>query len=117
MSIPRDNILLRKLPQPKLVKLPNGLTFYARYQRVPRHKVRVKRTYKRKIGPRRERKQRAPRRAQQSGSGYVNQYVNAGNLMRGVNLVKRGANNDLGKMIIDDAVGFIPTAYYNSIER
>ena len=117
MSIPRDNILLRKL----LVKLPNGRTFYARYQRVPRHmlyptKVWVKRTYKRKIGPRRERKQRTPRRARQSGSGYVNQYVNAGNLMRGVNLVKRGANNDLGKMIIDDAVGFIPTAY-NSIKR
>ena len=36
--------------------------------------------------------------------------------MRGVNLVKRGANTDLGKMIIDDAVGFIPTAY-NSIKR
>ena len=117
MSIPRDNILLRKLPQHKVVKLPNGRTFYARYQRVRRDmlystRVRVKRTYKPKIGPRRQRKQRPPRRVLQSGS----RYVNADNLMRGVNLVKRRANTDLRKMIIDDAIGFIPTAY-NSIKR
>ena len=34
--MPRNNILLQKLPQPKLVKLPNGGTFYARCQRVNR---------------------------------------------------------------------------------
>ena len=112
MSIPRNNILLRKLPQNfQTTKLPNGRTFYARYQRIPRHvlyptKVRVERTYQQKIGLRRQRKQNAPRRVPQAGSGYGT----ADNAMRGVNLVKRGANTDLGKMIIDDAIGFIPTA-------
>ena len=53
----RNNILLRTLPQPKLVKLPNGRTFYARYQRVNRQalyptEVRIRRTNVRKIGPR-----------------------------------------------------------------
>ena len=48
MSNHRNNVLLRKPPQPKLVKLPNGRTFYARYQRVNRQilyptKVRIKR--------------------------------------------------------------------------
>ena len=63
--MPRSNILLRKLPQPKLVKLLNGGTFYARCQRVNRGvlypiKVRIKRTYVQKIGPRikRNRKKR-----------------------------------------------------------
>ena len=112
MSIPRNNILLRKLSQNfQTTKLPNGRTFYSRYQRVPRHvlyptKVRVERTYQQKIGLRRQRKQNAPRRVLEAGS----EYGTADNAMRGVNLVKRGANTDLGKMIIDDAIGFIPTA-------
>ena len=107
----RNNIFLRKLPQPKLVKLPNGRTFYVRYQRLNRQtlyptKVRIKRTYVRKIGPRRQRKQRAPKR-QQTGSGYVN--VN--NLMRGLNLAKRGANTEFGKTITDGAVSLLSKAY------
>ena len=61
-DIPKDNILLRKLPKPKLVCLPNGRTFYAKYTRVLRNQlpqnVRVRGTYVRKIGPRRQRKRR-----------------------------------------------------------
>ena len=107
----RNNILLQKLPESKLVKLPNGRTFYARYQRVNREtlyptKVRIRRTYVRKVGPRRQRKQRANKR-QQTGSGYLD----ANNLMRGVNLTKRGANTELGKTIIDDALSLLPKAY------
>ena len=57
----RNNILLQKLAQSKQVTLPNGQTFLARYERVNRATlnrtiVRIKRTYKRKIGPRRQRK-------------------------------------------------------------
>ena len=88
-----------------LLKLPNGRTFYARYQRVNRQtlyptKVRIKRTYVRKIGSRRQRKQQASKRKPaQTGSGYAD----ANNL--------RGANTEFGKTIIDDAVSLLPKAY------
>ena len=82
----RNNILLRKLPRSKLVKLPNGQKFYAKYQRVNRDtlyptKVRIRRTYVRKIGPRRQRK----RRQAQAGSGYVD----SDKLMSGLSLAKK----------------------------
>ena len=101
--MPRDNILVQKRPQPKLVKLPNGRSFYARHQRVNRGvlyhtKVRIKRTYTRKIGPRRQRK-----RKQQRGG-----YVNSQNLMRRLNLAKRGANTEFGKTVTDDAISLLP---------
>ena len=48
-DMPRDIILLRKLPMPKMVHLPNRRTFYAKYARVPRiqlsQNVRARRTY------------------------------------------------------------------------
>ena len=66
-------------------------------------KVGIRRTYVRKIGPRRQRK----RRRAQTGSGYVD----SGKLIRGLNLAKRGANTEFGKTIIDDAVGLLPKAY------
>ena len=58
--MPRNNILLRRLPAAKWVQLPNGHVFFAKYQRVGRHaltptRVRISRTYIRKIGPRRQR--------------------------------------------------------------
>ena len=37
MAIPRNTILLKKLLQPKLVKLPNVRMYYARYQPVGTH--------------------------------------------------------------------------------
>ena len=109
----KNNILLRKLPQPKLIKLPNGRQFYARYQRVNRQtlyptRVRIKRTYVRKIGPGRQRKQPAPKcQPAQTGSGYLD----ANNLMRGLNLAKRGENTEFGKAVIDDAVSLHLKAY------
>ena len=45
---------------PKKVKLPDELVFFAKYQRVARNallqNIRVRRTYTRKIGSRRQRK-------------------------------------------------------------
>ena len=35
--MPRNNILLRRLPAPKRVRLQNGRVFFAKYQRVNRH--------------------------------------------------------------------------------
>ena len=72
--MPRNNILLRTLPMPKKVKLVNGPIFFAKYQRVGwaalLERVRARRTYQRKIGPRNKRKPRRRRNAQ-VGSGMA----------------------------------------------
>ena len=36
--------------------------------------------------------------------------------MRGINLAERGANTELGKTIIDEAVGLLPKAYNSIIQ-
>ena len=106
-DMPRDNILQRKLPMPKFVCLPNGRTFYSKYARVPRNQlpqnVRVRRTCVRKIGPRRQRKRR-----QQAGRGLL---PSEAPLSSAFDLTKRAENSKLGKMIIKDAIIFVPTAY------
>ena len=56
LAVPRNNILLQRLPEPKHVQLPNGRLFYARYQKVDRQMlnpthVKIARTYVRKTGP------------------------------------------------------------------
>ena len=98
--------MLRKLLQPKMVRLPNGCTFYTRYQHVGRHKqyVRIQMTYVRKIGLRRQRKRRA---AAQTGGGYID----ANTVMRRINFAKRSANTDLGRMVIKDTIDLVPLAY------
>ena len=105
----RNNILLKKLAQPKRVTLPNGGTFLTRYKRVNRAtlyptNVRIKRTYTRKIGPRRQRKSR---KKQQEASGYIDSQ----NIIKSINLGKRAADTELGRMIVDDVMGLIPRGY------
>ena len=81
-----DNILLRQLPVPNRVQLPNSRVFFTKYERVscenlPRN-VTIKR--KRTIGPRNRRKHR--------GQGMI------GNLFKtGVNLGSRFFNSAIGK--------------------
>ena len=57
-NMSRDNILLRKLPTPKPIQLPNGRVFYAKYARVGRANlppnVRIRRRYVKKISLRRQ---------------------------------------------------------------
>ena len=105
----RNNFLLRRLAQPRRVTLPNGRTFLAQYERVNRASlyptnVRIKRTYRQKIGPRRQRK---PRKKQQEGSGYIDSQ----NIRRGIDLGKRAVNTEVGRMIVDDVVSLIPKCY------
>ena len=63
--MPRNYILMRRLPALKKVRLPNGRTFYSKYVRVPRRNlspyVRIARAYIQKTGQRRQRKCRAQR--------------------------------------------------------
>ena len=110
--MPRNNILLQRLPAPKRVQLPNGRVFFAKYQRVGRdrlpERVKIRRTYVRKIGPRRQRIRKiGPRdqhgRRQQVGRGL--------DLSTAIDLDKRAAGSRLGKMMINDAIDYILTAY------
>ena len=106
----RNNILLRRLTQPRRVTLPYGRTFLARYDRVNRVSLyptnaRIKKTYTRKIGPRRQRKPR--KKQQQEGSGYIDSQ----NIISGINLGKRAANTEVGHMLVDDVVALIPRGY------
>ena len=106
-DMPRKNILLKKLPTPKMVRLPNGRTFYAKYARVTRNQlpqnIRVRRAYVRKIGPRRQRKRR-----KQGGRGLL---LSKALLSLAFDLTKREGNSKLGQMIIKRAIDFVPTAY------
>ena len=38
-NMPTNNILIRKLPTPKMVRLPHGRTFCAKYERVPQNQL------------------------------------------------------------------------------
>ena len=117
MPMPRDNILLRKLATPKQVRLLNGKTFVARCERVNRRtlaptNVRIRRTYRHSIGPRRQRlryfgprRQRRRRQQPQQETGIET------NVIRGLNLEKKAANTELGCMIVDDPVRVIPKVY------
>ena len=57
-NMSRGNILLRKLPTPKPIQLPNGRVFYAKYARVGRANlppnIRIRRRYVKKISLRRQ---------------------------------------------------------------
>lgn len=106
----RNNILLQRLPAPKRVKLPNGRVFFAKYQGVGRdilpERVRIRRTYVRKIGPRRQRI--SCRRQQQVSRGLDQNAISSA-----LDLGSRAATSRLGKIMINDAIDYISTAYKN----
>ena len=67
----KENYPMRKLDVPKRVTLPNGRTFFARYERIKRQdlpgNIQMRRTYKQRAAPRnRRRRQRA-----EQGQGIV----------------------------------------------
>ena len=108
----RNNILLQRLPAPKRVQLPNGQVFFAKYQRVGRdrlpERVRIRRTCVRKIGPRQQRIRRiGPRNQcrtrQQVGRGL--------DLSTSIDLGRRAVGSILGKIMINDAINYVPTVY------
>ena len=108
--MPRNNILLRRLPAPKRVQRPNGRVFFAKYQRVGRHVLTPTRarTYVRKIRSRGQRIRRIdPRnmqkRSQQAGAGFDPSMA--------IDLGRKAVGSKLGKMMINDAIDYIPTAY------
>ena len=116
--MPRNNILLQRLPAPKWVQLPNGRVFFAKYQRVNRHtltptQVRIARTYIWKIGARqptiRRIGPRNRRRREQAGAGL--------DLSTVIDLSRKVVGSKLGKMMINDAIHYIPMAYKKIINK
>ena len=69
----KTNYVMRRLNTPKQLTLPNGRTFYAKYQRVPRSQlplnIIMKKKYKRKAAPKGRR--RRPVRKGQRGRGFL----------------------------------------------
>lgn len=101
--MPRDNILLGSFPTPKTIQLPNGQVFFAKYQRVGwaalPQRVRNRRTYQRKIGPRNKWKLRR-RRNVQVGSKMATQDP----VSTAFKLGKRVATSNLSKIIIKESL-------------
>ena len=113
LAMPRNNILLQRLPSPKCVQLPNGRVFYARYQKVSRHvlnptRVKIARTYVRKIGLRRQRIRRIGQRNQRRRRQQVGRGLD---IATAFDLGKKAAGSRLGKRLINDTIDYIPTAY------
>ena len=109
-----NNILLQRLPAPKQLQLPNGCVFFEKYQRVGRYAlilthVRIARIYVRKMGSRTQRIRRiGPRnrqRRQQVGAGL--------DLSTSIGLGRKAAASKPDKMMINDAIDYIPRAYKN----
>ena len=115
LAMPRNNILVKKLLGPKRVQLPNDRVFYARCKKVGRNvfnptRVRIARTYVRKIGPRKQKIRRLEpekqrRRRQQASRGFE--------IATAFDLGKKSVGSSIGKMLINDAIDYIPTAYKN----
>lgn len=88
---------------PKRVQLANGRVFFAKYQRVDRNvlleTVGVRRTYVRKIGPKRQQKRR----------NNVSRGTPTQDLISTV--IGLETKSNIRKMIINDAIDYVPTAY------
>lgn len=115
LAMPRNNILVKKLLGPTRVQLLNGRVFYARCKKVGRNvfnptRVRIARTYVGKIGPRKQKIRRLEpekqrRRRQQASRGFE--------IATAFDLGKKSVGSSIGKMLINDAIDYIPTAYKN----
>ena len=110
--MPRNNIQLRRLPAPKRLQLPNVRVFFAKYQRVGRdrlpERVRIRRAYVRKIGSRRQRIRKIGPRNQRTKRQQVGRDLD---LSTAIDLGKRAVGSRLGKIMINGAINYIPTAY------
>ena len=113
IDMPTNNILVWRLPNLRHVQLPNGCVFLAKYERLNIHavaptEVRIVRRYVLKIGLRQQKIRRIgprnrQRRRQQADTSH--------NIATATDLGKRSVGSKLGKMMINDAIDFVPTTY------
>ena len=95
---------MRRLDTPKKVTLPNGRTFYAKYQRVPRSQllpnVIMQRRYRRRAAPKGRR--RRPIRKGQRGRGFLSSLKK---------IAKNPLVRQIGKIALKIAVDYAPQLY------
>ena len=100
----KENYSMRKLDAPKRVTLPNGRTFYARYERIKRRDlpagIRMKRTYKQRAAPRNKHR----RRPAQQGQGIVS-------------VGKKVIKNPAFRAIAKKGLEYAPGLYQNITKR
>ena len=111
----REKILLWQQVIPKKVTLPNGQTFYVRYERTSRQNLprNVTIAKNRRIRPR----QWCTKKTQQGGSILGNivklgPKLGARNLLKqGVSAGTKGLSSDIGKRLIDEGIKHAPDLY------
>ena len=102
----RDNILLHRRAVPKKVTLPNGRTFYARYERISDRQLPLNITVKRKraIGPRRQRRQK--------GGEMISSLFNTG-----LKFGSKFLNSAIGQKIAEEGIKQVPNIYNPGVNR
>ena len=100
----KENYPMRKLAVPKRVTLPNGRTFFARYERIKRQdlpaNIQMRRTYRQRAAPRNRR--RRPRAQQGRGIKESAQKV---------------LKNPAFRTIVKKGLEYAPGLYANVVKR
>ena len=114
--MPKQKILLRRRTTPQRVRLPNGHSFLASYERasgrnLPRN---VKITRTRQTGSRNLRKQRAHRGGNLFGTIAklgTKALTSTGILKKGMGVGVRALNSEIGKKLVDEGINHAPELY------
>ena len=101
----KENYPMRKLAVlPKRVTLPNGRTFFTRYERIKRQdlpgKIQMRRTYRQRAAPRNRRR----RRGGQQGQGIVS-------------VAKKVTSNPTFRVVAKKGLEYAPGLYHNIAKR
>ena len=100
----KENYPMRKLAVPKRVTLPNGRTFFARYERIKRQdlpgNIQMHRTYRQCAAPRNRRR----RRGGQQGEGIVS-------------VAKKVLSNPAFRVAAKKGLEYVPGLYHNIAKR
>ena len=118
----KKHIILRKRRAPVTVRLPNGRSFFSRWERINRKQlpINIKVSRNRTIGPRRN--VRRKKKQEQNRVARVNQLypdmlpqIGSGigqNLLKaGINLGSKAIGLDIGKKIINKGIDNIPNIF------
>ena len=99
----KENYPMRKLAVPKRVTLPNGRTFFARYERIKRQdlpgNIQMRRTYRQRAAPRNRR-----RRAPHQGRGIKS-------------IAQKVLNDPTFRAVAKKGLEYAPGLYQNIVKR
>ena len=100
----KENYPMRKLDVPKRATLPNGRTFFARYERIKQQdlpaNIQMRRTYKQRAAPRNRRR----RQPAQQGQGIIS-------------TAKKVIKNPTFRAVAKKGLEYAPGLYHNVAKR